>query len=103
MTSLIEDTKTQVWEKYREAIEKHFPLELFLPICLVTQKRKESLDQGCVFFGGGTPPPKKVYFRMFGREQLIVKVGIQEKQCGFHPGHGTEDQIFSLSEMLMGS
>lgn len=28
---------------------------------------------------------------------------IQERQCGFCPGHGVMDQIFSLAELLRGS
>ena len=34
---------------------------------------------------------------------LIVEALIQEEQCGFRPGHGTVDQLFTLAVILEGS
>lgn len=33
----------------------------------------------------------------------MVKLRIQEEQCGFHPGSGTLDQLYNLSRVIEGS
>lgn len=46
--------------------------------------------------------PGKVYARVLERRvQTLVAPQIQEKQCGFSPGHGKTDQLFTL-KMIMG-
>uniref|UniRef100_A0AAR2JQE7 Reverse transcriptase domain-containing protein n=1 Tax=Pygocentrus nattereri TaxID=42514 RepID=A0AAR2JQE7_PYGNA len=48
--------------------------------------------------------PGKVYARVLEkRVRLIVEPQIQEEQCGFRPGRGTLDQLFTLSRILEGS
>lgn len=37
------------------------------------------------------------------RVHPLVKPQIQEKQCGFRPGHGTLDQLFTLTRVLEGA
>ncbi|KAK3545227.1 hypothetical protein QTP70_002059 [Hemibagrus guttatus] len=48
--------------------------------------------------------PGKVYSRVLEmRVQPLVKPRIQEEQCGFHPGRGTLDQLYTLHRVLEGS
>ncbi len=48
--------------------------------------------------------PGKVYARVLERRiRPIVEPRIQEEQCGFRPGGGTLDQLYTLSRMLEGS
>ncbi|KAL7854802.1 hypothetical protein SRHO_G00169920 [Serrasalmus rhombeus] len=48
--------------------------------------------------------PGKVYAGVLEKSvQLIVEPRIQEEQCGFRPGRGTLDQLFTLSRILEGS
>ncbi|KAL7836057.1 hypothetical protein SRHO_G00284040 [Serrasalmus rhombeus] len=48
--------------------------------------------------------PGKVYAGVLEkRVRLIVEPRIQEEQCGFRPGRGTLDQLFTLSRILEGS
>ncbi|CAM4611183.1 unnamed protein product [Leuciscus chuanchicus] len=48
--------------------------------------------------------PGKVYARVLERRiRPIVEPRIQEEQCGFRPGRGTLDQLYTLSRMLEGS
>ncbi|KAL7866069.1 hypothetical protein SRHO_G00113160 [Serrasalmus rhombeus] len=48
--------------------------------------------------------PGKVYAGVLEkRVRLIVESRIQEEQCGFRPGRGTLDQLFTLSRILEGS
>ena len=48
--------------------------------------------------------PGKVYSRVLERRlRPIVEPRIQEEQCGFRPGRGTVDQLFTLAELLRGS
>ncbi|TWW67219.1 hypothetical protein D4764_02G0002600 [Takifugu flavidus] len=43
--------------------------------------------------------PGKVYARMLEKRiRLIVEPLIEEEQCGFRPGSGTTDQLFTLAE-----
>uniref|UniRef100_A0AAQ4Q947 Reverse transcriptase domain-containing protein n=1 Tax=Gasterosteus aculeatus aculeatus TaxID=481459 RepID=A0AAQ4Q947_GASAC len=45
--------------------------------------------------------PGKVYSKVLERRvRLIVKPRIKEGQCGFHPGRGTMDQLFTLSRIM---
>ena len=49
-------------------------------------------------------PPGKVYSRVLERRiRPIVKPWIQEEQCGFCPGRGTLDQLYTLCRVLEGS
>ena len=48
--------------------------------------------------------PGKVYSRVLERRiRPIVKPRIQEEQCGFRPGRGTLDQLYTLCRALEGS
>ncbi|KAL0200215.1 hypothetical protein M9458_003402, partial [Cirrhinus mrigala] len=48
--------------------------------------------------------PGKVYARVLERRiRPIVEPRIQEEQCGFHPGRGTMDQLYTLFRVLEGS
>ncbi|MEJ4486828.1 reverse transcriptase family protein [Enterococcus faecium] len=48
--------------------------------------------------------PGKVYSRVLERRvRLIVEPRIQEEQCGFRPGRGTLDQLYTLHRVLEGS
>ncbi len=48
--------------------------------------------------------PGKVYARVLERRiRPIVEPRIQEEQCGFRPGRGTLDQLYTLSKVLEGS
>ncbi len=48
--------------------------------------------------------PGKVYARVMERRiRPIVEPRIQEEQCGFRPGRGTQDQLYTLSRVLEGS
>uniref|UniRef100_A0A3B3C6W3 Reverse transcriptase domain-containing protein n=1 Tax=Oryzias melastigma TaxID=30732 RepID=A0A3B3C6W3_ORYME len=48
--------------------------------------------------------PGKVYARVLERRvHSIVKPQIQDKQCGFRPGRGTVDQLYTLFSVLEGS
>ncbi|KAI3366514.1 hypothetical protein L3Q82_000648 [Scortum barcoo] len=58
-------------------------------------------------FGSGrsSPPRKKVsvYARVLERRiRPIVDPRIQEEQCGFRPGRGTVDQLYTLRRVLEG-
>uniref|UniRef100_A0A3P9I175 Reverse transcriptase domain-containing protein n=1 Tax=Oryzias latipes TaxID=8090 RepID=A0A3P9I175_ORYLA len=47
--------------------------------------------------------PGKVYARVLERRvRPIVEPRIQEQQCGFRPGRGTVDQLYTLSRVLEG-
>ncbi|KAI3358952.1 hypothetical protein L3Q82_015334, partial [Scortum barcoo] len=47
--------------------------------------------------------PGKVYARVLERRiQPIVEPRIQEEQCGFRPGRGTLDQLYTLHRVLEG-
>jgi len=47
--------------------------------------------------------PGKVYFRVLERRlRPIVEPQLQEDQCGFRPGRGTVDQLFTLAGLLGG-
>ena len=35
--------------------------------------------------------------------QLLVEPWIQEEQCGFRPGRGTLDQLYTLARVLEGA
>ena len=48
--------------------------------------------------------PGKVFSKVLERRiRPIVEPQIQEEQCGFRPGHGTTDQLFTLSRILEGA
>ncbi|KAK3507428.1 hypothetical protein QTP70_020629 [Hemibagrus guttatus] len=48
--------------------------------------------------------PGKVYSRVLERRvRPLVEPRIQEEQCGFHPGRGTLDQLYTLHRVLEGS
>ena len=48
--------------------------------------------------------PGKVYSKVLERRVwLIVESWIEEEQCGFRPGHGTTDQLFTLAGVLEGA
>ncbi|TWW59092.1 hypothetical protein D4764_06G0006220 [Takifugu flavidus] len=48
--------------------------------------------------------PGKVYASVLEKRiRLIVEPLIEEEQCGFRPGRGTTDQLFSLAGVLEGS
>ena len=48
--------------------------------------------------------PGKVYSRVLERRvRLIVEPRIQEEQCGFRPGRGTMDQLYTLARVLEGA
>ncbi|KAK3560499.1 hypothetical protein QTP86_009653 [Hemibagrus guttatus] len=48
--------------------------------------------------------PGKVYSRVLERRvRLLVEPRIQEEQCGFRPGRGTLDQLYTLHRVLEGS
>ena len=47
--------------------------------------------------------PGKVYSRVLERRlRLIVEPQLQKEQCGFRPGRGTVDQLFTLAGLLGG-
>ena len=49
------------------------------------------------------PLPGKVYSRVLEmRVRLLVEPRIQEEQCGFRPGRGTLDQVYTLARVLEG-
>ena len=48
--------------------------------------------------------PGKVYSKVLERRvRPIVKPRIEEEQCGFRPGRGTTDQLFTLARILEGA
>ena len=48
--------------------------------------------------------PGKVYSKVLERRvRPIVEPQIEEEQCGFRPGRGTTDQLFTLSRILEGA
>ncbi|KAK3539743.1 hypothetical protein QTP70_013176 [Hemibagrus guttatus] len=48
--------------------------------------------------------PRKVYSRVLERRvRPLVEPRIQKEQCGFHPGRGTLDQLYTLHRVLEGS
>ena len=48
--------------------------------------------------------PGKVYSRVLEKRLWpIVEPQIQEEQCGFHPGRGPVDQLFTLAGLLAGA
>ena len=48
--------------------------------------------------------PGKVYLRVLERRiWLLVEPQIQDEQCGFCPGHGTLDQLYTLAGILEGA
>ncbi len=48
--------------------------------------------------------PGNVYTRVLERRvQPIVVPQVQEEQCGFRPGRGTMDQLFTLARVLEGA
>ena len=48
--------------------------------------------------------PGKVYARVLEkRVRSIVEPQIEEEQCGFRPGRGTVDQLFTLARVLEGA
>ena len=48
--------------------------------------------------------PGKVYLGVLGRRvRQIVKLRIQEEQCGFRPGRGTVNQLYTLTRVLEGA
>ncbi len=48
--------------------------------------------------------PRKVYGRVLERRiRPIVEPRIQEEQCGFRPGRGTLDRLYTLSRVLEGA
>ena len=48
--------------------------------------------------------PGKVYSGVLERRvRRIVEPWIQEEQCGFHPGRGTVDQLYTLCRILEGA
>ncbi|TWW81502.1 hypothetical protein D4764_01G0013170 [Takifugu flavidus] len=48
--------------------------------------------------------PGKVYSGVLERRvRRIVEPQIQEEQCGFHPGRGTVDQLYTLSRVFEGA
>ncbi|KAI3368075.1 hypothetical protein L3Q82_026898, partial [Scortum barcoo] len=52
---------------------------------------------------GRSSPPGKVYARVLERRiRPIVDPRIQEEQCGFRPGRGTVDQLYTLRRVLRG-
>ncbi|KAI3364546.1 hypothetical protein L3Q82_011335 [Scortum barcoo] len=52
---------------------------------------------------GGVRLPGKVYARVLERRiRPIVDPWIQEEQCGFRPGRGTVDQLYTLHRVLEG-
>uniref|UniRef100_A0A673BTI1 Reverse transcriptase domain-containing protein n=1 Tax=Sphaeramia orbicularis TaxID=375764 RepID=A0A673BTI1_9TELE len=60
----------------------------------------------CSNYGGITllSLPGKVYSRVLERRiRPIVEPRIQEEQCGFRPGRGTLDQLYTLHRVLEGS
>ena len=51
-----------------------------------------------------THPPGKVYSKVLERSfRPIVEPQLQEEQCGFRPGCGTVDQLFTLAGLLGGA
>ncbi len=47
--------------------------------------------------------PRKVYARVLERSiQPVVELLIQEEQCGFRPGPGKLDQLYTLTRVLEG-
>ena len=48
--------------------------------------------------------PGKVYSRVLeNKVHLVIDPWIQEKQCGFHPGRRTLDQLYTLARVLEGA
>ena len=48
--------------------------------------------------------PGKVYSKVLERRvRPIVEPQIEEEQCGFRPGRGTTDQLFTLARILEGA
>uniref|UniRef100_A0AAQ4R3P6 Reverse transcriptase domain-containing protein n=1 Tax=Gasterosteus aculeatus aculeatus TaxID=481459 RepID=A0AAQ4R3P6_GASAC len=60
----------------------------------------------CAYYRGITllSLPGKVFSKVLERRiRPIVKPRIEEEQCGFRPGRGTTDQLFTLSRIIEGA
>ncbi|KAI3359391.1 hypothetical protein L3Q82_002893 [Scortum barcoo] len=78
------EAKTRVWEEFGEAMEEDYR----------SASKRDS---------GKPQPPGKVYARVLERRiRPIVDPRIQEEQCGFRPGRGTVDQLYTLRRVLEG-
>ena len=70
-----------------------------VPLFKKGDQRVCSNDQGIILLS----LPGKVYSRVLeSRERLLVEPRIQEEQCGFLPGCGTLDQLYTLVRVLEG-
>ncbi|KAI3362846.1 hypothetical protein L3Q82_001895 [Scortum barcoo] len=92
--------------------KKYFAEDLLNPTDLPSNEEAEagvsevdsSITQAEVTEGDHTSqPPRKVYARVLERRiRPIVDPRIQEEQCGFRPGRGTLDQLYTLHRVLEG-
>jgi len=46
--------------------------------------------------------PRKVYSSVLERRLRLIEPQLQEEQCGFRPGRGTMDQVFTLAGLFWG-
>uniref|UniRef100_A0AAQ4RS36 Reverse transcriptase domain-containing protein n=1 Tax=Gasterosteus aculeatus aculeatus TaxID=481459 RepID=A0AAQ4RS36_GASAC len=67
---------------------------------------KKGDQRACANYRGITllSHPGKVYSKVLERRvRPIVEPRIEEEQCGFRPGRGTTDQLFTLSRIIEGA
>ncbi|KAI3357939.1 hypothetical protein L3Q82_016326 [Scortum barcoo] len=108
------EAKTRVWEEFGEAMEEDYRSALKRFWQTVRRLRRgKQYSANTVYSAGGelltydwghsSQPPGKVYARVLERRiRPIVDPRIQEEQCGFRPGRGTLDQLYTLHRVLEG-
>ncbi|KAI3353426.1 hypothetical protein L3Q82_019953 [Scortum barcoo] len=108
--------KLRVWEEFGEAMEEDYRSASKRFWQTVRRLRRgKQYSANTVYSAGGpesvfqlqgdhtSQPPGKVYARVLERRiRPIVDPRIQEEQCGFRPGRGTLDQLYTLHRVLEG-
>ncbi|KAI3371803.1 hypothetical protein L3Q82_024365 [Scortum barcoo] len=84
------EAKTRVWEEFGEAMEEDYR---GTGECVPTSQGDHT-----------SQPPREGLRQGTGEENSgpIVDPRIQEEQCGFRPGRGTLDQLYTLHRVLEG-